>query len=267
MSPSFAADQFLNGEFGWAPFISDLHNLLKAYENTAQYMSNMVKYNRTWMKRRRVLEESEEVSQVQRFYSSATIPHDGALDWQNFKLCQTMTLDGINCTGFTDFQKIVKTKIWGVGSFMYYRPEFDPIDPDFDSGIMVLRRMLTQYGLRINPSVLYKITPWTWLVDWGVSLGKHIDRLNDFVEDGIVSRNLSICRTEERTMTKTCFLNYYQNPTSLQFQRRLLLKQRELADSPYGFNVPWNNISLRQWAILGAIGISRTSSGFISRGA
>jgi len=40
-----------------------------------------------------------------------------------------------------------------------------------------------------------------------------------------------------------------------------------VADGPYGFNVPWNTITPRQWAILGAIGISRTSSGFISRGA
>jgi hypothetical protein len=267
MGPRHIADQFVNEEFGWAPFISDIRKLISAYENTAAYHRNMVKNNRTWMKRRRVLESSEEVSAVQRFYTSATIPHDGALDWQGFKMCAPFLLDGQLCSGFTDFQKVVKYTVWAAGSFMYYRPEFDPVDPDFDSGIMLLRRMLTQYGLRINPSVLYKITPWSWLADWFTGFGRHIDRLNDFVEDGIVSRNLSVCRSEERTMTKTCFLNFYQNPTSLQFQRRLLLKQRELADSPYGFNVPWNNISLRQWAILGGIGISRTSTGFISRGA
>lgn len=267
MGPRHVADQFLNEEFGWAPFISDIRNLISAYENTANYMSNMVKYNRTWMKRRRVLEESDELSPAQRFYAADVIPNDGALDWQNFKMCAPMTLDGVNCNGFTDFVKRVRKTVWGVGTFMYYRPEFDPIDPDFDSGIMVLRRMLTQYGLRINPSVLYKITPWSWLADWFTGFGKHIDRLNDFVEDGIVSKNLFVCGSEERTITKTCYLNYYQNPVTIQFQRRLLLKQRRVADSPYGFNVPWNNMSPRQWAILGAIGITRTSSGFISRGA
>jgi len=267
MGPRHIADQFLNEEFGWAPFISDLRKLIDAYENSANYVSNMVRNNRTWMKRRRVLEEETVVSAVQRFYTSATIPHDGALDWQNFKMCAPMQLDGISCTGFTDFQKIVKTKVWAVGDFMYYRPEFDAMDPDFDSGIMVLRRMLTQYGFRINPSVLYKITPWTWLADWFTNLGKHIDRLNDWVEDQIVSRNLSVCRTEERTMTKTCHLNYFNGPMTVQFQRRLLLKQRELADSPYGFNVPWNTMSPRQIAILGAIGFTRTPSGFLSRGA
>lgn len=267
MGPRNVADHFLNEEFGWTPFISDIQRLIHAYENSADYISRMVRNNRTWMKRRRVLEEQVEVSPVQRFYSSATIPSDGSLDWQSSFMCKPMTLDGFSCMGFTDFQKIVKTRVWATGSFMYYRPEFDAMDPDFDSGIMVLRRMLTQYGARINPSVLYKITPWTWLADWFTSFGRHIDRLNDFVEDQIVSRALSVQRTEERTMTKTCHLNYYQNPMTVQFQRRLLLKERELAESPYGFNVPWNDISLRKWLILGAIGISRTSSGFISRGA
>ena len=182
-------------------------------------------------------------------------------------MCRPFNLDGNLCRGFTDFQKIVKTRIWGTGSFMYYRPEFDSMDPNFDSGIMILRRYLTMYGFRINPSVLYKITPWTWLVDWFTNMGKHVDRLNDFVEDGIVSSNLSVCRSEERTITKTCFLNYYQNPVTVQFQRRLLLKQRELADSPYGFNSPWNEITPRKAAILAAIGISRSGSGFKSRGA
>jgi hypothetical protein len=62
-------------------------------------------------------------------------------------------------------------------------------------------------------------------------------------------------------------LNFYSGPVTLQFQRVLSTKQRELADSPYGFNVPWKDLSLRQWAILGAIGISRSNAGYISRGA
>jgi hypothetical protein len=150
---------------------------------------------------------------------------------------------------------------------MFYRPEFDANDPGFDSGLMTLRRALTQYGVRINPSVVYKLIPWSWCVDWFTGFGKYVDRLNDFVEDGITSRYLYVCRSEERTITKTSFLNYYTGPHTVQFQRRLLLKQREVADSPYGFDVPWNSITLRQASILAAIGVSRSGAGYVSRGA
>jgi len=266
MNPRNVADSFVNEQFGWAPFIGDLQKLLAAWENSAAFISRTVRDNRRWVRRSRVLEATDTVSPIQRFYSADTIPGSGVLDVWNVPMCDNMVLDGITCRGFTDFQKIVKTKIWAVGSFMYYRPEFDPIDPAFDSGIMVLRRALTQYGVRINPSVVYKLIPWSWAVDWFTSFGKHIDRLNDFVEDGITARYLYVCKTEERTITKTSFLNYFSNPVTVQFQRRLRLKQREVADSPYGFNVPWNSISPRQWAILGAIGISRSGSGYVTRG-
>jgi len=267
MAPRNVADSFVNEQFGWAPFIGDLQKLLKAWEDSSNFISRTVRDNRRWVKKRRVLETTEEVSPLQRFYSSGTIPNSGVLDWFNVPMCRSYSLDGNLIRGHCDFQKIVKKTVWAVGSFMFYRPEFDANDPDFDSGLMTLRRALTQYGARINPSVVYKLIPWTWCVDWFTGFGRYIDRINDFVEDGITARYLYVCRTEERTMTKTSFLNYFNNPHTVQFQRRLLLKQREVADSPYGFNVPWNSISLRQASILAAIGISRSGAGYVSRGA
>lgn len=268
MKPSHVADQFLNEQFGWVPFISDIQKFVNTWQNSANYISNMVKNNRTWMKRSRVLEESDTTSLIGGFNLADCIPSDGVVDFNNQNMCKVAKLDGVtNSKGLTLYHLRVLKRVWATGSFLYYRPEFDPTDPDFDSGMMTLRRALTQYGFRINPSVLYKITPWTWALDWFTNLGRHIDRLNDFVEDGIVSRNLYVMESHERTITKTCLLNYYENPVTLQWQRRLAVKKREVADGPYGFNSPWNTITPRQWLILGAIGISRTSSGFISRGA
>jgi len=268
MHPSHIADQFLNEQFGWVPFISDIQKFLDTWDKSGDYISNMVRNNRTWMKRSRVLEESDSTSLIGGFGVADCIPSDGILDWTSNNMCKVANLLGTgSIKGYTLYHLRVTKRIWATGSFLFYRPEFDINDPDFDSGLMTVRRALTQYGFRINPSVLYKITPWTWALDWFTNLGRHIDRLNDFVEDGIVSRNLYVMESHERTMTKTCFLNYYKGPVTLQWQRRLAVKKREVADGPYGFNVPWANISPRQWAILGAIGISRTSSGFISRGA
>lgn len=174
-----------------------------------------------------------------------------------------------NNLGYAFQQNRTRKRVWAVGSFKYFRPEFDIALLNDDSFQMwaSVQRLLTLYGANITPTLLYKITPWTWLIDWFTNLGDHIQRLDDFVQDGITSRYLYVMDTEEQWQTKTCVLNFFSGSVSVNFQRRLVTKQRRAADSPYGFNAPWNNLSLRQFAILGAIGISQSNGGFISRGA
>jgi hypothetical protein len=272
MHPDEVADHFLNHSFGWVPFISDLQKFLNVWNNTTKYISDIVRDNGVFVRKRRVLEESDDTS-LETFtgVDSGTIPSSEMRGPSGFPLCKVMTVGGVSQKGFMTFSTRTIKRTWACGSFKYYRPEFDPSiymadDSNFDD-LQTVQRLLTLYGARINPTLLYKITPWTWLVDWFTGLGNYIQRLDDFVQDGIVARGLYVMQTQQKIMTKTCVLNFFSGPVTLKFQRELTFKQRELADSPYGFDVPWQNLSPRQWAILGAIGISRSSHGYISRGA
>jgi hypothetical protein len=265
MQPKHLADSFLNHNFGWVPFIGDILKLYDVYKNTEKYIEQTVRHNHTWMKRARVIEESDTNTRLNRFYSSGTEPSN--LDEDMKEICRDMVLDGNTCRGYCDIYSHSLTRVWAAGSFMYYRPEFDDNLLDYSSQWANVQRMLTIYGARINPTLLWKVTPWTWLIDWFTGIGKFIEFHDDFVTDGIVSRYLYCMRSEESTISKVCTLNFYSGPRTFTFQRRRSLKQREVADSPYGFNQPWGVLSLKQWAILGAIGITRTNSGFISHGA
>jgi hypothetical protein len=275
MRPNEAADHFLNHNFGWVPFLGDLGKIFDAFNHSVEYIAAIARDNGQWVKRRRVLDESEVISaEALVGVDSATIPSSEMRDSLGFPMCNLMTLGGVTQRGFCHQTTITKKRVWAAGQFKYYRPEFDvPLMSDFEHGSALIddmntvRRLMTLYGLNVSPSLIYKLTPWTWMVDWFTGLGDHIQRLDDFVQDGIVSRGLYVMESEEKVTTKTCMLNFYSGPVTLQFQRVLSTKQRELADSPYGFNVPWKDLSLRQWAILGAIGISRSNAGYISRGA
>lgn len=265
MHPRSVADNFLNHEFGWAPFIGDLVKLFDLYDNATKYIADTIVFNNTWMRRKSVLEKSETITELGKISGSATMPSSSDFRFQN--LLKDFSFNGVTTKGSCTINERKTTRVWAVGSFKYYRPEFDSSLEGFDSDWTRVRQLLTIYGLRVNPTLLWKITPWTWAVDWFTHVGDFIEHHDEFVNDGIVSRYLYIMKQTERYVTKTSVLNAWSGPRTFQWQRQLEKKQRKVADSPYGFDLTWSNLSARQWAILGAIGITRRDSGFISRGA
>jgi hypothetical protein len=269
MQPREVADQFINHEFGWKPFIGDIVKLLHVYNHSIEYIANLVRDNGVFVRRRRVLEESDVVTNFPFASRSMTQPDSDQTGPDGTPLCQILSSPAGSGTGYCHFTTRTRKRVWAVGSFKYYRPELDPALFDGNSFDLLnsLHRLLTLYGARISPTLLYKITPWTWAIDWFTNLGKHIERFDDFVQDGIVSRYLFVMNHEEMFYTKTSILNFFSGPITLNFERHFFLKQREVADSPYGFGTPWNTMTPRQWAILGALGITRMPGGFISRGA
>jgi len=264
MDPHDAADTFLNHNFGWVPFIGDLLKFYDAYQRSHEYISELVRTNGTWERKRAVLKTETIQRPLGRRYSAGVEP----FGFQIQGLCNDMTVDGITCKGYFDVTEVIETKVWASGLFKFYRPEYDMSLLYNDSYVGALQRLLTLYGIRINPTLVYKVTPWTWAVDWFTGFGKYIERLDDFTVDGIVSKQLCIMARTHRYVVKTAYINFGSGPLTFSWKREFESKVRKVADCPYGFDQTWNNLSLRQWAILGAIGISRgTSGGFISRGA
>jgi len=263
MNPRNVADNYLNNEFGWIPFIDDLKTLFDVYNRTNEYLNDLVVQNQRWVRKKRILEQSESDSLVHRYYTAACSPGGEPID----RVCRSYTLDNISCFGHTDIRARVNSRVWAVGWFKYYRPEFDSTLKSFDYEMTHIQRLLTLYGARINPTVVYKLTPWSWLVDWFTHFGKFIEHHDDFINDGIVSRNFCVMKDMHRNVTKTVHINAISGPVSFSWVRSLRIKQRKVADSPYGFDQPWAGLSTRKIAILGAVGISQLGGGFISHGA
>lgn len=263
MDPQDLADNFLNHQFGWVPFLSDLASMYDAYQRSHELISELARTNGTWIRKRAVLKSETVQRHLGRRYSAGVEP----FGFQIQGLCDTRNIDGIPCKGYFDLTEVVETKVWAQGLFTFYRPEYDMNLEYNDSYIGALQRLMTLYGLRITPTLLYKVTPWSWTVDWFSGFGKWIERYDDFTVDGIVSKQLCIMARTKRYVTKTAHIFFQSGDRTFSWKREFESKVRKVADCPYGFDQTWNNLSLRQWAILGAIGISRTNTGFISRGA
>lgn len=117
------------------------------------------------------------------------------------------------------------------------------------------------YGLDLDPSLVYELTPWSWLVDWFSSAGDSIanmceDPADNLVADYAYVMGSKVVRDDIRVTGKTVNgQSYYTTQTYL-----TEVKMRTAA-TPYGFYAITPDLSDRQVSILAALGITKGGHG------
>lgn len=244
MSPKSVADDFLNAQFGWKPFLKDLGDFDYVIQNYSKLAASRKERNNKWIRKRVPLKTDVVDSHM----------IDGGA---GYKLDPFLPLDFFTSPPHWTLEERTVTQVSGVGSFKYYLSEFDATLPDFDSGWNQMMRVMAVSGFRINPSNVYKATPWTWAVDWVTNLGDHIDHYNDTLMDNVACKYCFVMQSQVKERKFTCVLPFHSGTICLSFTQNIETKQRDVAASPYGFSLDWADLSPTQIAIAGALGISR----------
>jgi len=247
-----AADNYLNHTFGWVPFVNDLIKLNDAYENQRAYVDQITKDNGAWIRRVRTLSDD---------HTETVDSHSGltqGIAWRpEFDSMTSDMISGTYSRYRLDRKTIHHSRVWAAGSFTYYRPEFDKSLSDYESNWKSAMRLLTIYGARINPYILWKVTPWTWLVDWFVGVGTLIDRAVSWGLDGVVSRYMYLMKHSITSVQHTVTVNWNNGPATFGWVNNFDSKQREIADNNFSFRLS-GALTPRQLAIMAALGITRS---------
>lgn len=258
MQPKFLADQFLNEQFGWVPFLKDVNQLLANIVNYTDRIRRLAQENGQWIRRRATLVNN----------SSRTLISQG----EGCNLYPSNVLGGVNWAMFYDPSAPYIPPTWeiieekttystAVGSFRYYLPEFaGGYGDDLMSRLNTARRTIDLFGLRVSPSNVYKAIPWTWLIDWVTGLGRSLQAVQDQTLDNMVAKYMSISHHVVSTRTFRQVMPFTKSNGGtkvLNFSQIIDVKQRQMATSPFGFYLDASEMSARQYAILGALGISR----------
>lgn len=247
MAPKKAADNFLNHNFGWVPFVSDVTAFFKTVIDSDDIIKRISDGNGKWQRRRATLVNDYRETMIASGEGFMVTPY-GSL--------QNGLIDG---TASYEVWEQKQTLATTVGSFTYYRPEFDVTREDNMSLIRQLHRQLTIHGARISPANIYKATPWTWLVDWVTNAGHWVNLVNDMALDGMVARYLYLHHFSLRRVVLKQYLPFKTGGAkTLEFTRLVEVKQRKGAETPYGFGLSWDNLSPKQIAILAALGVTRS---------
>lgn len=249
-----AADHFLNHNFGWVPFINDLTKFYETYERSEEYINDLYRRNGTWTNRRAQVEETFDDHVLYRDYVSLAMPGIG--DPRIFRIQQSPQGDIFSAQ--TEARVRNSKRVWAEGKFYQYRPEFDlDLITKFPSDWTKTRQLLQLYGIRINPAVLYKVTPWTWLIDWFIGVGRNIEIFSNSIFDAVAAKYAYLMCTTARQVAITSSLYFWSGTVNLTRLYTVDCKVRAEMGSPYGFNLGWDKLSPKQLAILTAIGIKQ----------
>lgn len=250
MQPKKAADNFLNHQFGWVPFLSDMSKMYKTWQDASIIKSRLNRQNGQWLKRhtriKRLL-ESENVIYTRTDYPGcqpAGYPFYGMYK-PGSPIKYTVTLKE-----YTD--------VWYEGQFRFYRPEFDRSLDGYDSVYREVQRMMALYGVNTNPTTIWAATPWSWLVDWFTNTRDVIQRLEDYGTDQVASKYMYLMHHRRRVFEMhSQFTTKDDRYHDLYWYRSADIKRRQPASSSFGFNLATSSLTGRQLAILGALGITR----------
>jgi len=251
-APKEASESFLNQQFGWSPFLSDMRKFLRAYNEHHLYMSRMTQGNDQWKVYRRTLLDDYQETKIMENEGWILNPFGTFFDG--------LLAPGRKMTWEIWEEK--STHITTSGRFKWYRPEFDASGgmgkaDEYMSTLNQIQRQMDLYGLRVTPSNIWRATPWTWLIDWGFGVGRNIDRLQEYLIDGVVSSYLYMCCHEVKRLSFRVRIPWKTGDVFATWYRLVDVKQRQPAGSPYGFDLPWENLSLRKLSILAALGLTR----------
>lgn len=245
-----AGDEYLNYAFGWVPLVNDVVNTAKFVEKHDKIISQFERDSGRPVRRQFRFPIEEPEVEVEEVFENATLALP-TFPWTQYH-------NGPK--GVLTVTKTTSREAWFSGSFTYYLPQALPGREGIGDAAASARHLL---GVKLNPEVLWNLTPWSWAIDWFSNAGDYSHNLSAFAENGLV---MNYGYVMEKTIVTRTFrhtgpsgllrMNYGAFPTSVSVSYVTESKQRREA-TPYGFGISMESLTGFQQSILVALGLSK----------
>lgn len=234
----WAADEYLNYQFGISPIVGEIQGVHSAISNAERILSQYKRDSGRLVRRGyqfpTSVESSETIVRDRNWY-----PHGPySVNWQG--PCSVV------------LKKTVTTETWFSGAFTYYAS-----DGNTGKASQLLDQANLLFGVKLDHEVVWNLLPWSWLIDWFSNIGDVAGNFSALTSDGLLmpwGYIMQTVTTEREYSLRGAVLkdgrpvDASQTFTSVQKLRRKA--------SPWGFGVEWDDLSPRQIAILAALGIT-----------
>jgi hypothetical protein len=232
--------EYLNVEFGWKPLVKDLRDSFKAILESQKTIENLVKNSGRELRRERLHPPERVVGEE--YHGDIPV--------------SALPMNTIWTSTPRYYQRTTAVRQqWFSGEYTYY---VDPAILDGIEGIAAKARY--SLGLRITPDVLWNLAPWSWLVDWFLNVGPILSNLSAFSQDGLVLRRGYVMENVTKSIyceSRAVPWEWVNNHSEFVACSWNGTAKRRAKATPYGFGLNTDMFSNRQWAILGALGITR----------
>jgi len=243
---------YLNVQFGWIPFITTLRDLGYSLYR-AQHKLNAITGTPV---RRHVrgprFQDSRQFNNVPlRIYTG---PRDGGSDL-NRRILSGIGPNNGNITDAIGIGQVIET----IDSSLNFSGSFVTLLPKSFDDNTYIDRLNQLIDVRITPSVLWQLAPWSWLVDWFFDIQGTIDS-NSLATDEtlLIHYAYASYKAKYRQMIWGNSTNAsWTGPNQLYGLTEGTYYKRVRAN-PYGFTVgTFGGLNTSQLAILAALGLSR----------
>lgn len=155
---------------------------------------------------------------------------------------------GMNGSGECRYESRIKR--WFAGAFTYALPE--------EGWRRKLSELDQLYGFTPGIDTAWELIPLSFVADYFANMGNVLGNLNAFSTDGLVMPYGYVMEQHKRSWHCTGLFTT-SNPIAkypVNFKLTLEVNRRRAAN-PFGFGFSDGDMSLRQWSILAALGITR----------
>jgi hypothetical protein len=242
------ADEFLNYEFGWVPFVSDLQQLYSTVKKVNPILDSLEDNSGKLVRRRYEFRPTIEITPqlwrngVSPYYSPSSNALTDPLKWNQGQVYR---------------EELKAVRQWFSGAFTYYVPPRDgSLRTDMARAVLKGRKL---FGLSLTPDVIWNLSPWSWLVDWFSNADSVLTNwtnwalYNQVLWYGYIMEH-SVHAYRYTFTGQAAFKQPVSIPTLTMVSERKLRRQA----TPYGFGFSWNSLSAIQKTILAALGITKS---------
>ena len=241
--PRKGSSEFLSWQFGFRPVIQDIYALATSLDTA----------DKQW---RMYVEQANKL--VRRHFEfpveTSTKTEAVANGGSSYPVLPTTIASGQTNTLFRTRTTVTRRRF--SAAYAYTLPR------GAESTNVAVRKVLQykqQYGLNVDPALLWELTPWSWLIDWFLPVGNFIQSVSSLILGNTACPWAYI--SEHTVVT-----DVYERPgvafagTSDKLQSLTVVSdyKRRMEASPFGFGVKsWKDLSPLQLSILAAIGFTR----------
>lgn len=249
---------YLNIEFGYRPLAQDVAGLATVVTefNTIlrQYARDSGKNVRR--KRRRPIERSRVDYPMKTSGLIIDTPNSNCLPWVG----PTGTRhQSVTCSFFESIAS--QSELWFSGAYTYYSPDKEMAGAI--NKIMSLESKLHRLIGGVSFDTLWELTPWSWYSDWNYNVGIVLSNLESFSRDNLVLRYGYLMYSSETRHEIVAFPSGAYHGSTIggmkgPFKTTYCNNRKgRVKASPYGFSQNPNTYTGKQWAILGALGMTK----------
>lgn len=248
-----AGGEYLNVAFGWKPLAADIQKLCRSVMRGNALVRQLERDSGRNVRRRREGPWESESRDLGTFNMNVFIPQFNVApyDVTNQYLLAPRQ---IPVSVFDN----VRQRSWFAGAYTYHWHTGDNLLGKLDGYEKQANHLL---GTRLTPDVIWQLTPWSWLFDWFANLGTVLRNAEAFTEDSLVLRYGYLMHEIHATrylVSRPVPTNTWEGHSApILITYESVIKKRVRA-TPYGFGLDVRNFSPSKWAILGALGMTRS---------